>query len=479
MSKKLLESFFDRDPQEVAQDLLGKIIRVKYQQHWLAAQVIETEAYYIHEKGSHASLGFTQKRKALFMPAGTIYMYYSRAGDSLNISCHGEGNAVLIKSAIPYEDANTAPQMIQIMQQLNPQKNNAAPRPREKLCCGQALLCKSLGLKVLDWDQKNFDFERFYFEDVGYRPEEIIQAKRLGIPLGRDEHLPYRFVDASYAKVCTRAPGSLDGVQQHQGNSVQDFVPSPNLPPQIIITRPLKSSHFLAEKIEQAGGKPIVFPTLEIRDVNQQVLKEARLESYAIAIFTSANAVEKVLPFWPKSSNLIVMAIGRATAQALQAAGIYVDFSPESKFNSEALLGAPFLQASFLQTGDTKKIVIFSGENGRSLLLDTLRERGAQVTKIAVYKRLCPVVERKFLLQVWQQTPIAAVISTSCESLENLYQIVAPEFRERLLNLQLIVISERMAELALSLGFKRPPIVTEAISDAAIFEALVANVILA
>ena len=72
-------SFFNRDACLVAQQLLGKIIRRKYLGHWLAARIIETEAYYIEEKASHASLGYTEKRKALFMPAGTIYMYYARA----------------------------------------------------------------------------------------------------------------------------------------------------------------------------------------------------------------------------------------------------------------------------------------------------------------------------------------------------------------------------------------------------------------
>jgi len=43
----------------------------------LTAQILETEAYYLNDKASHASLGFTEKRKALFMPPGTIYMYFS------------------------------------------------------------------------------------------------------------------------------------------------------------------------------------------------------------------------------------------------------------------------------------------------------------------------------------------------------------------------------------------------------------------
>ena len=72
----------------------------------LAAQIIETEAYEITDKGSHAYLGRTPSREALFAPSGTIYMYYARGGDSLNFSARGDGNAVLIKSAYPYFDAD-------------------------------------------------------------------------------------------------------------------------------------------------------------------------------------------------------------------------------------------------------------------------------------------------------------------------------------------------------------------------------------
>jgi len=171
----------------------------------LSARIIETEAYYLEEKGSHASLGYTEKRKALFMPAGTIYMYYARGKDSLNVSCKGEGNAVLIKSAYPYIDDRSPPVTVEIMQQLN-LTNSGELRPVEKLCSGQTLLCKALDLKVKDWDQKQFDEKCFYFEDVGERPEKIIQTTRLGIHADRDAHLPYRFIDYEFTKYCTSNP---------------------------------------------------------------------------------------------------------------------------------------------------------------------------------------------------------------------------------------------------------------------------------
>ncbi|MBF0236794.1 MAG: DNA-3-methyladenine glycosylase [SAR324 cluster bacterium] len=198
-------SFFDRDAQKVAQDLLGKVLRHHYQGLWLSCRIIETEAYYLHEKGSHASLGFTEKRKALFMPPGTIYMYFSRGGDSLNFSCRGEGNAVLIKSAFA-DPLVVSSAELRMMRELNPVKGSGRKRPLRKLCSGQTLLCRSLALKVREWDQHQMHPDRFYLADTGYVPVRVIQTTRMGIPKGRDEHLPYRFIDERYAAYCTKTP---------------------------------------------------------------------------------------------------------------------------------------------------------------------------------------------------------------------------------------------------------------------------------
>ncbi|MCY1342857.1 putative 3-methyladenine DNA glycosylase [compost metagenome] len=140
-------------------------------------------------------------------------MYYARGGDSLNFSAHGPGNAVLIKSARPFVDAHSGPASLALMQRLNPDAQGR-PRPPEKLCAGQTLLCRSLGLKVPDWDARRFDPQRLFVEDVGARPARIVQTTRLGIPSGRDEHLHYRFVDAEHARHCTRNPlrrGQVEG----------------------------------------------------------------------------------------------------------------------------------------------------------------------------------------------------------------------------------------------------------------------------
>ncbi|MDH5358827.1 MAG: DNA-3-methyladenine glycosylase [Gammaproteobacteria bacterium] len=201
----LTPDFFAQDSAIVAQALLGKVLRHRYKNSWLAARIIETEAYYLTEKASHSSLGYTETRKAMFMEPGTIYMYYSRGQDSLNVSCGNEGDAVLIKAAIPYTDTLSPAENIKIMQQLNP-ANDGSPRPINKLCSGQTLLCRSLNLKVVNWNQKQFDQKHFYIEDIDHTPEKIIQTTRLGIHEDRDAHLMYRFVDFEFSKFCTSNP---------------------------------------------------------------------------------------------------------------------------------------------------------------------------------------------------------------------------------------------------------------------------------
>lgn len=201
----LNSDFFSHDPCDVAQALIGKIIRRKYKNQWLAARIIETEAYYLTDKASHSSLGYTHKRKAMFMPQGTIYMYYARGHDSLNISCGNEGDAVLIKSAFPFIDKTSPEKNIKIMQLLNPAKDGSS-RPIRKLCAGQTLLCKSLNLKVSEWDQQQFNKNSFYIEDNNIKPDKIIQTTRLGIHQNRDAHLHYRFIDFEFAKYCTSNP---------------------------------------------------------------------------------------------------------------------------------------------------------------------------------------------------------------------------------------------------------------------------------
>ena len=117
----------------------------------------------------HASLGYINKRKALFISPGTIYMYYARGGDSLNVSFREKETLYSLNPDILIEMIKTD-KMIPMMQKLNPPKYGNGARPIERLCAGQTLLCGSLGNTVKEEDQQQYDPNRFYIEDIGSTP---------------------------------------------------------------------------------------------------------------------------------------------------------------------------------------------------------------------------------------------------------------------------------------------------------------------
>lgn len=206
MDRPLGADFFDRDASEVARSLLGKVLRRRWGGLLLAAAVVEAEAYFLAERGSHASLGRTPGREALWSPPGTVYMYWSRGGDSLNVSCRGDGDAVLFKAARTWIDDRSPEEALQAMIGLNPIKGAGRPRLPARLCSGQTLLCRSLALRVRDWNGRPFEPGEFWVEDAGYRPASVVVTTRLGIPPGRDEDLMYRFIDLAFADCATSNP---------------------------------------------------------------------------------------------------------------------------------------------------------------------------------------------------------------------------------------------------------------------------------
>ena len=185
----------------MAAALVGMQLQRRWQGEWLLAAVVETEAYYRRERGSHASLGRTPSREALWAPAGTLYLYYSRGKDSLNISCRGGGNAVLVKAAV----ATCGGRASEVMHALNPAPQGGR-RPLSRLCAGQTLAARALAIRVADWNGRRQAPRELVFADTGYRPQQLVQTTRLGIAAERDAHLPYRFIDAGRLRSCTQDP---------------------------------------------------------------------------------------------------------------------------------------------------------------------------------------------------------------------------------------------------------------------------------
>jgi uroporphyrinogen-III synthase len=232
----------------------------------------------------------------------------------------------------------------------------------------------------------------------------------------------------------------------------------------VVITRPAHQAARLARQIQELGGKILILPMLEILPVSDDRNLRAALENmsaYQIAIFVSANAVHYALPYCHSPFTVPAIAIGPGTARALQEYPV-LDIRVSPSHHSEGILALPILQNI-----NGAKLAIFCGENSRPLLKNVLVARGAIVDEIVCYRRRCPDVNVAQTLMDWQNGGVNLIISTSQESLENLWRLFGNMGGEWLLHTPLLVISSAMATRAEQYGF-RSIIVAGGASDEAI-----------
>lgn len=224
----------------------------------------------------------------------------------------------------------------------------------------------------------------------------------------------------------------------------------------IVVTRPAHQAEHMAELIRQQGGKPLLFPVLEILDLNDLKPLNAiidRLDEFDWAIFISPNAVRKAVNLIRARrelpEKLRLAAIGRGSTRELRDLGITEVVAPTARFDSENLLALP----EFADVAG-KKIVIFRGDGGREVLGDTLIERGASIEYAECYRRARPDASSAVLLRHWARNELAGITVTSGESLHNLYDMVGKLARQWLINTPVFVPHERIAEAAHSMGLE-------------------------
>jgi len=216
----------------------------------------------------------------------------------------------------------------------------------------------------------------------------------------------------------------------------------------VLVTRPAHQSSELKNAIETAGGRAILFPVIDIApraaaDVDTDV---RALPNPDIIIFVSANAIRYGLERINSDKSRIA-AIGPATTQALETAGVSVDIQPEGGFDSEHLLATESLTHVAGKT-----ILIVRGSSGRELLAETLRERGASVHYLPVYDRHThtPATgELEELEKTWLNGQIDAVMIMSVASLHALLEILPAYCGGQLQKIRLVAPGTRVIQTAL------------------------------
>jgi uroporphyrinogen-III synthase len=237
----------------------------------------------------------------------------------------------------------------------------------------------------------------------------------------------------------------------------------------VIVTRPQRQAAGLARKLVAAGATPLLWPAIVILPPLDRTPLErahAMLDSYDIAVFVSANAVEYGVPDpsrWPPS--LRVFAPGPGTAEALAAVGLTSTRIPVTTFDSEGLLALPELQHV-----DGARVLIFRGQGGRELLGDTLLQRGARVDYVSCYRRAAPTSGAGGLLEALRDDRAHALTLSSAEGIDNLLAAVGIEGRALLARIPAFVPHPRVADHARAAGL--PAVTTAAGGDAGLVAGL-------
>lgn len=241
----------------------------------------------------------------------------------------------------------------------------------------------------------------------------------------------------------------------------------------VMVTRPAHQAEGLCGQIEQAGGRAIRLPLIEISGPIDETAARAvlaRLASFDIVIFVSANAVQqcylyidKDLPAGPR-----IAVVGQATARQLQRDfQRQADLVPAEGYNSEALLAMPALQ----QVAG-KHILILKGEGGRTLLGETLADRGASLSYANLYRRIIPVGAAQQLAAIKKQQQVDVVVLTSGEGIANLLTVAGETSRSWLCSMTWLVIHPRLAALARQTVCKNELIISDGPGDEEIVQCL-------
>jgi uroporphyrinogen III methyltransferase/synthase len=207
----------------------------------------------------------------------------------------------------------------------------------------------------------------------------------------------------------------------------------------VVVTRARAQAGELSRELEALGAEVFEFPTIEIRPPEDfGPLDEAiqNLDSFDWLVFTSVNGVEAFvrrlkhhgldLRAIPRHAK--VAAIGPATAQSIEEAGLQVDVTPE-EYRAEALIGA--LKGDALEGN---KVLIPRAKVAREILPEKLREAGAEAVVPPAYESVPSSEGKERLKELLDNGEVDCVTFTASSTVENFVRAFGKEEAGRLLS---------------------------------------------
>lgn len=206
-----------------------------------------------------------------------------------------------------------------------------------------------------------------------------------------------------------------------------------------LVTRPRAQAVALCRLLQNSGADVLAVPTVEIVEPEDWTTVDAAvrgLSGYDMAIFTSANGVERFLGRMQALGHaekelgaLQLVAIGPATAEVLRSRGLDVQIVPE-EYRAEGVVDA--VVAARPAGLDGLRVLVPRALKARAVLPDRLRRLGATVDVVPVYRSLIPPGTAPRLQEAFEER-VDLVTFTSSSTVDHFIQLVGPGQVEELL----------------------------------------------
>lgn len=176
-------SFYDRETEAVARDLLGMVLVHRTRDGVAAGRIVETEAYLgPHDPACHAAAGLTPRTRTLHGPPGTAYVYFIY-GMHWCVNAvtreEGHGSAVLIRAIDPLVG-------VSLMQRRR------GPVKVRDLANGPGKLCQALGIDAARNGARLDASPLRIVEGSAVPDDDVLVTPRIGI--SKAAEWPLRFL---------------------------------------------------------------------------------------------------------------------------------------------------------------------------------------------------------------------------------------------------------------------------------------------
>ena len=198
-----------------------------------------------------------------------------------------------------------------------------------------------------------------------------------------------------------------------------------------LITRPQAQAADFVALIEARGGEAVCVPTIEIVPPQSWVELDSAmrdLEDFDILILTSVNGVQAFFDrllaneqYYGVLTDMLVVAVGPKTAQAMAENCIRPNLVPDDH-RAEGVVEA------LLARGMTGKRVLYPrAEIARPLIIDRLREAGAEVVAPVAYRTVKPIGSEEKIRGLLEREELDAICFSSSSTFENLLEMLADD----------------------------------------------------